>query len=225
MNESSPLVPQGSMLEQKNQSRSKFKLAVFCVIGIHVAGLMALLLTQGCKREPAPSTGDVQPQGYIQDTNLPAADGTNYYAVTDTNTYVVPANLPPVDPAGVASATEHVIVKGDTFYDLAKKYHVTMQALKDANPTVNPSKLQLNQKIVIPAPTVAATTGAAPAPGVESAAAPAGGEIVHTVKSGETLTKIAEKYKVTVNGIRKANNLTSDRIVVNQKLKIPAATH
>lgn len=213
------------MLEQKNQSRSKFKLAVFCVIGIHVAGLMALLLTQGCKREQAPAAGEVQPPSYAQDTNLPYADNTNYTAAVDTNAYVMPTNQPSTELAPPQSVTEHIIVKGDTFFDLAKHYKVTMQALKDANPTVNPSKLQLNQKIVIPAPTAPPAAGGAATKAVEPAAPPAGGEVVHTVKSGENLTKIAEKYKVTVSAIRKANNLTSDRIVVNQKLKIPAAAH
>jgi len=208
------------MLEQKNQGRAKFKLAVFCVIGVHVVGLMALLLTQGCKREQVPPTGDVQPP-LADATNLPTMDaytndaGASNAYVTPTNNYVEPSHL-------TGATTEHVIVKGDTFFDLAKKYGVTMQALKDANPTVNPSKLQLNQKIVIPAPVAHAASPAGTAPTATQAAP---GELTHKVVSGENLTKIAEKYKqygVTVDAIRKANNLTSDRIVVGQTLKIPA---
>jgi LysM repeat protein len=126
--------------------------------------------------------------------------------------------IPPVVPVPPPATTEHVIVKGDNFYDLAKKYGVTMQAIKDANPNVNPSKLQLNQKIVIPAPTAPAgvDSGAVTPPPV------GGGEVTHKVVSGDNLTKIAAKYGVTVNALRNANNLTSDRIVVGQVLKIPA---
>ena len=220
MNESSPLVPQGSMLEQKNQGRARFKVAVFCVIGVHIAGLLALLLTQGCKREQPAAGGDVQ-SPYATDTNLPVMDDlTNVVAATDTNLYSMPSNTV-VDSTPIAgTATEHVIVKGDTFFDLAKKYGVTMQALKDANPTVNPSKLQLNQKIVIPAPTAATSGGTTPIPSPDTHAAP--GELSHKVISGDNLTKIAAKYGVSVNAIRNANNLTSDRIVVGQTLKIPA---
>jgi len=208
------------MLEQKNQGRAKFKVAVFCVIGVHVAGLMALLLTQGCKRETTTTGGDVQPPGFAVDTNLPTIDNTNYSAYTDTNLgYVSPSNLPPVDTALTPSVTEHVIVKGDTFFDLAKKYGVTMQALKDANPTVNPSKLQLNQKIIIPAPTAVAPSATVAAP---AALDTSSGGTTHKVVSGDNLTKIAAKYGVSVNAIRNANNLTSDRIVVGQTLKIPA---
>lgn len=44
--------------------------------------------------------------------------------------------------------------------------------------------------------------------------------IVATVKKGDSLSKIAESYQVTVSNIKKWNKLSSDRIVVNQKLKI-----
>ena len=44
----------------------------------------------------------------------------------------------------------------------------------------------------------------------------------YTVKSGDTLSKIASKYdkSVTVESLKKLNNLKSDKIEVGQKLKI-----
>ncbi|MCM1021233.1 MAG: transglycosylase SLT domain-containing protein [Muribaculum sp.] len=45
----------------------------------------------------------------------------------------------------------------------------------------------------------------------------------HIVRKGETLYKIAAKYKgVTVNDIKRANNITGSNIKIGQKLKIPA---
>lgn len=49
-------------------------------------------------------------------------------------------------------------------------------------------------------------------------------QTVHTVKRGESLSKIASKYGTTVNAIKQANGLTSDNIIPGQKLKIPART-
>ena len=43
----------------------------------------------------------------------------------------------------------------------------------------------------------------------------------HVVKSGDNLGKIAEKYHVKMDVIRKANNLTNDQINIGQELKIP----
>lgn len=43
----------------------------------------------------------------------------------------------------------------------------------------------------------------------------------YTVKSGDTLSRISQKYKVTVTALKRKNNLKSDLIRVGQKLKIP----
>ena len=58
----------------------------------------------------------------------------------------------------------------------------------------------------------------APSKTVEKSKAPR--HIVYTVKSGDTLSKIARKYHVKVSDIKKWNNLRSDLIRENQKLKI-----
>ena len=47
-------------------------------------------------------------------------------------------------------------------------------------------------------------------------------EQTHEVVEGDTLNKIAEKYGVTVEALKAANNLTDDNIFVGQTLKIPA---
>ncbi|MDE7160923.1 MAG: transglycosylase SLT domain-containing protein [Muribaculaceae bacterium] len=44
----------------------------------------------------------------------------------------------------------------------------------------------------------------------------------HEVKSGETLSSISKKYGVTVDELRKANNLTGDNIRAGATLKVPA---
>jgi LysM repeat protein len=43
----------------------------------------------------------------------------------------------------------------------------------------------------------------------------------YTVKSGDTLTKVATAHKTTVKALRAANNLKTDAIKVGQKLTIP----
>ena len=44
------------------------------------------------------------------------------------------------------------------------------------------------------------------------------------VKRGDALEKIARANKTTVDNIRKANHLTSDKLVIGQVLKIPVST-
>ena len=51
---------------------------------------------------------------------------------------------------------------------------------------------------------------------------PASEALVHVVRKGENLTTIAKSYGVTVDSVKKANNLrNADKIVVGQKLEIP----
>ena len=126
----------------------------------------------------------------------------------------------PAPPAVPAGATEYTIVKGDSFSTIAKKFHVSVKAITDANPGVQPTKLQIGQKLHIPAPTAPATpalTGTAPV-----ASATTGGEQTYTVKSGDNLTKIAARFGTTIKALRAANSLKTDSIKVGQKLKIPA---
>lgn len=201
------------MREQKSQGRSRVKIAVFCVLAVHVVGLLVLLL-QGCKREQPQPPADNSQMPAVTDTNLPAMD-TNAAPVADTNVLASPTAVPtpPMVPAG---ATEHVVAKGDTLSGLATKYHTTVKAIEAANPSVSPTKLQIGQKLTIPTgtTTTADATAVTPSPA-------ATGESLYTVKSGDTLTKIATDHKTTVKAIRSANNLTTDRITVGQKLKIP----
>ncbi len=48
-----------------------------------------------------------------------------------------------------------------------------------------------------------------------------GSENDHVVKSGETLEKIAKRYNISVDRLKKANNLTQDLIFAGQRLQIP----
>ncbi|MCC6797572.1 MAG: LysM peptidoglycan-binding domain-containing protein [Candidatus Hydrogenedentes bacterium] len=76
----------------------------------------------------------------------------------------------------------------------------------------------------LPSPEAAAAqaTENATAPAATDTPAP-GAEIEHTVASGETLSKLATKYKVTAGEIREWNQLKSDNLFVGQKLIIKTA--
>lgn len=222
MNNPSPLIPQGSLLEQKNKSRARVKVAFFCVVGVHVAAILIALLAQGCRRtDQQPPVVEPQPAVPATDTNLPTIDSnavpvaladTNHPAVTTPTT---PAGLPPAVEPVTPAVTEHVVQKGDSFYTIGKKFNVTVKAIQAANPAVDPNKLQINQKLVIPAPSSGGAT-ASPVAAVGEAA-----EQPYVVKAGDNLTKIAAHFGTTVNAIRKANKMTTDRIKAGDKLKIP----
>jgi LysM repeat protein len=228
MNNPNPFVPKGSLLEQQSQRRSRLKVAVFCVLAVSVTGLVAMLI-QGCKREkPADETLNppaLDTNSLAMDTNLPPLTASNPpVTVPPVSTNVAPV-LPPVNPVvppavdntAPVAGSEYVVAKGDSLAKIAKKNGVTLKALQAANPGVVPTKLKVGQKLTIPA------GGKASA---EATAAPtvAGGETggaTYTVKSGDTLTKIAKAHGTTAKAIQNANGLTTTKIKVGQKLKVP----
>ena len=245
-NNESPLIPQGSLLEQKNKSRIRVKIAVFFVLAIHGLGLMALLMI-GCQKEkepasqpavpPAPEVSSTAPT--LEPTNqptLPPAESNPASAASATPSST-PAALPPTtfEPTPTTAPTtsaalpaiggsEYKVKKGDTLATIAKNSHVGLQALQSANPGVNSSRLKIGQTLQIPTAS-AATPAPSSSPSVAGPAASepsaTGGQQEYTVKSGDSLTKIASQFKVSIKALRSANSLKVDKIKVGQKLKIP----
>ncbi len=222
MNNPNPFVPKGSLLEQQSARRSRLKLAVFCVLAVSITGLVAVLIN-GCKRT---QPDDVVTPPPPNDTNL-IDMGTNQIA-PPTNTVIIPPPTPPqtnvvVPPIDVppAGGSEYVVVKGDSLAKIAKKSGVTLKALQAANPGVVPTKLKIGQKLVIPAGgKTSAGTGGVTAPTVAGGGDTGGAS--YKVVSGDTLTKIAKKNGTTVKALQAANNLTTTKIHVGQKLTIPS---
>jgi LysM repeat protein len=206
MNNPHPLIPQGALIDQKNKGRARVKIAVFFVLAVHGIGMLALLM-QGCRQEDKTATEQTTNAvtSNVESTNPPAIP-----ELTNTTAVVEPTNAAP-------AVTDYTIVKGDNFSTIAKKFGVTTKAIAEANPGVDSTKLKIGEKIHIPPASTTASTVSTPVvtPGETS-----GGQ-VYTVKSGDTLTKIASDYGTSVKALRSANSLKTDSIKVGQKLKIP----
>jgi LysM repeat protein len=144
-----------------------------------------------------------------------------------------PLPLPPVPGpsatvdtgAPAAGGTEYTIAKGDTLGKVAHHNGVSLKALLAANPGVSPTKLKIGQKITIPAGGTGVGNGAVAGATATAATADAsadGGFVTYTVKSGDSLRKIAKAHHTTVKAIQAANHLTTTAIKVGHKLKIPS---
>jgi LysM repeat protein len=199
-------------LELQSKRRSRVKVAVFCVLAVNVVGLTALLM-QGCKREQT----EVENQAPLETTNEAAMMNTNLPAEVASNPPLAVAQPPAVPQT---AGTEYVVVKGDSLWKIAKKFGVTTKAIQAANPGVDPAKLKVGEKLSIPG----ASGAAASTTDVTGSSAAAGGAEIYVVKSGDSLTKIAKHYGVTVRAIESENGLSTTHIKVGEKLKIPAKT-
>jgi LysM repeat protein len=61
-----------------------------------------------------------------------------------------PAPAASAEPGTSAGGTTYKVKPGDIMISIAKKFGITVAALKKANPTVDPTKMQVGSELVIP---------------------------------------------------------------------------
>ena len=116
----------------------------------------------------------------------------------------------------VPNYINYTVKKGDSLYSLSKKYNVPIETIKKDN-SLESNILKINQKLKIRVKDTDTTNI------IECLGTDYEDEnyIIYTVKSGDSLYKIANKYNTTVSSIINLNNLASTNLSINQKLKIP----
>ncbi|HEX5870291.1 MAG TPA: LysM peptidoglycan-binding domain-containing protein, partial [Longimicrobium sp.] len=132
-------------------------------------------------------------------------------------------------PAPSGRARAHTVVAGETFYGIARRYGVTAAQLRALNPDVDMNALEVGDVLRLPAGARDSRAAAQPrpqAPASTSAQAqqPRRGTRSHVVASGETLFGIARRYGVTVDAIRRANQMETDQVRTGQRIVIPPAS-
>ena len=120
--------------------------------------------------------------------------------------------------AVVASGKEiiHEVQPKETFYSIEKKYGISDEALKAANPFLEKTGVQIGQKLVIPA------KGSAPKAAAAKPAKEKGTEkyVYHDVQPKETKFGIAKQYNITVDELEKRNPDIVNSLPVGYRLTI-----
>ena len=100
----------------------------------------------------------------------------------------------------------HTVKKGESVWKIAKTYSVSQDDIISANPDAN-KEIKPGQKLKVP---------------VKKGETNKGTELInHTVEKGENLYTIAKKYSVSVDEIKSANPVLTEKIKANQIIKIP----
>lgn len=117
-----------------------------------------------------------------------------------------PANIS--SPSG-GSAGRHVVQRGETLSQIARRYNTTVAELQRLNNLANPSLIVAGQAIQLPSGTTGGST-------------PTGGRQVYVVQRGDTLSQIAERFGVSTTDLAQANGITNPRLIyAGQQLIIP----
>lgn len=117
------------------------------------------------------------------------------------------ASIPAASSSGSASGRHviHTVRSGDTLDAIARRYGVTVASLRMTN-RLEGNIIRAGQRLRIP-----------------SDAAKESDTVIYTVKSGDTLSTVAERYNVSVTKLKRANRLTSNMLRVGDRLEIPSA--
>ena len=117
------------------------------------------------------------------------------------------ASIPAASSSGSASGRHviHTVRSGDTLDAIARRYGVTVASLRMTN-RLEGNNIRAGQRLRIP-----------------SDAAKESDTVIYTVKSGDTLSTVAERYNVSVTKLKRANRLTSNMLRVGDRLEIPSS--
>lgn len=97
----------------------------------------------------------------------------------------------------------HVVRKGDTLWELARERGCTVEQVRKAN-RMREGELRVGMRLTLP--------NCKPVPAK-----------VYVVRKGDTLSKIAKRYRTSVDALRQHNRLDTDVIRLGQRLTIPGA--
>jgi LysM repeat protein len=113
---------------------------------------------------------------------------------------------PPPCPEG----NLYTIRLGDTFFSIARRFRISVDDLREANPGVDPDNLQVGQIICIPlaVPPIVCPPGT----------------FTYTVRAGDTFFSIARRFGTTVDALIRANpGVDPDALLIGQQICVPGA--
>ena len=109
----------------------------------------------------------------------------------------------------------HIVNKGDSFWELARKYDVNMHKLAKWNGMAIRDPLRQGQKLVIwknNSPTQAKLSQRKPSDTIKA--------ISYTVRNGDSLSRIASRYRVSVNDLHRWNTIKNKYLQPGQRIKV-----
>lgn len=108
----------------------------------------------------------------------------------------------------VTKSKTHIVKEGENLTAIADKYNVSVMDLKEWN--------NLKSDVIVPGQELIITKPSKTKEKEQNTKSPK----MHTVKEGENLTMIADKYNVTIKQLKQWNDLTSDVIQPGMKLYV-----
>ena len=116
-------------------------------------------------------------------------------------------------------AGQVVVKQGETLSDIADRYHVSVDRLLQLNGIKDPKGLQVGTKLTVPGAPSSSSRGAGGGSSTSGA-----GRGNYTVKSGETISEIADRYGISPNRLLELNGIKDPKgLQVGSRITVPTA--
>lgn len=111
----------------------------------------------------------------------------------------------------VAESPVHVVKRGDSLYTIARRHGLTVNQIKQFN-GLSSTRLKPGQRLALSSGIVAKATKAArkERPSTD----------VHVVRKGDSLHAIARRHGMTIDDLKRINDLTNSRLKIGQRLAL-----
>ena len=124
-------------------------------------------------------------------------------------------------PSERVNFIDHVVRNGETLSEIAYRYRVSLSFVRAANPNVRPRRMRIGQRLVIPLSQAARQVRVRSTPRVRRPVqvSPNG---YHTVRAGDTLWLVSQRYGVQVKDLRDWNSIADGDTILNvgQRLRV-----
>jgi len=142
-------------------------------------------------------------------------------------------NVRDVPPEELVNLRSHAVARGQTLAGIARKYGVSPKTLREMNPGMHKRALQEGEVVYLPAASAVSRQTALKSDGagkVAKAATQGEPEVAsetgdlqsHRIGKGDTLAKVATRYRVPVQTLIKLNpHLKPSRLKIGDSIRVP----
>lgn len=208
------------------------------ILALHVGVILILFVQPGCRTNDVqpPSQSDYQMSALdSEDLSSIDSDLGSIYEASATDEVLSSKDLSAFneidgfepDNEGLTvsvfddSLDVYVVQNGDTLWDLAKRFDTTINELCKLNKISKDSILRIGMELEVPKVGDSVMNITKESAAVYQPSNFEGAGQVYRVVSGDSLSKIAKQYDISVAAIKATNDLSSDTILIGQELLIP----
>lgn len=178
------------------------------------------------RRPEGSSSSSTSPSQSSSRSTTSQADDGILQPLNNANSSLYPERPSTSSSQGLSQAFEYKVQSGDSLWEISQRFKVSVSEIAAANPGIKANAIRVGQTINVPrnsdsprSSSLSSSSSTSPQSTPSNANGPK-----YTVKSGDSLSRIASRQGVTVAELKAANGLSGDMIRVGQELTIPSKT-